>query len=267
MAIFCNQTVKSIVSRYAGGWRKKGFVQHPTDTRTAAEIKTNLEVYAEKMPEVQKFIKELKQLSPQHMTLASDIIERSNEKLFLMTDINLKKQYKGKSPLERLLADVIEADKTNPEALSFLHTVLNNTDSLGAKVALYEMSGGILKNKEVAKQFEASKDLIPMIGKQTLDGGYTGTFEKEKTFMDFIKVLINPHSQPEKIKLFKEVQTTADSIENIKPIYIDSFVQSDTPVSTIKNNLKTLPDVANLFKSAGKELNTTEYLTKNVNLY
>lgn len=261
------QNAKKLTNRFnLGGWQKHGFVQHPEDTRTIEQINDNLEIYANKIPEVQKFIKEIRSLSPQNKALLSDVIERAEYKPLLMTDIDMMQKNQGTSILERLISDIIEAAKSTPESLDFLKTVLNNTDSVGAKYALTEMSGGILKTKDVAKQFEVSKDLVPIIAKQTLDGGYLGTFEKEKNFMDFIKVLINPMSKPENIKLLKEVQKKADNIENAEPVYIDTFVRTNTPVEKIKENIKTLPDIAKLFENAGKNLDTTEYLTKNTNI-
>lgn len=263
MKILGNQIEKTITHRFRSGWQKFGHCQHPADTRTATEINNNLDVYAEKHPEIQKFIKELKNLSPEHKALTSDVIERAYEKPLLMTDINFKEN----KMLEKILSDIIEAARINPEALGFLRTVLNNTDTMGAKYAMACMSGGILKNQSLGKQFEAAKDLVPQIAEQTLSGGYLGTFEKEKNFMDIIKTIINKNSKPENIRLFKDAQKAADPFDNAQPIYIDSFVQSEAPLERIKDNIKTLPDVAQIFNKAGKELDTTEYLTKNVNLY
>lgn len=262
------QTVKNLTYRFNhGGFEQMGFVQHPKDTRTAEQINNNLEIYAKQIPEVQKFIEDLKKLSPENKALVSDVVERANENLLLMTDIDLKHKINGQSILEKLLGDIIAAEKTTPESLNFLKTIINNTDSHTAKYALAEMSGGILKNKEVAKQFEASQEAVPLIAKQTLNGGYLGTFEKQKNFMDFIKVLINPKSKPENIKLIQDVQKTVDNLENAEQVYLDTFVRADVPVEKLKENIKTLPIAADLFKKAGKNLDTTGYLTNNTNLY
>lgn len=257
----------TLTRRWGGGFETIGHVKHPTDTRTIEQISDNIEAYAEKIPQVKNFIKDLRTLTPQHKALVSDVLERANETVFLMNDINMWKPVNGKSAVDVLLGDIIEASKTNPEALEFLQTVLNNTDTTAAKYALVEFCGGVLKNNNLSKQFGASKVIVPRIAEQTLSGGYLGTFEKEKSFMDFIKVLISPNSKPQNITLLENAQKMLEPIKNADSLYIDSFIRTDTPIEHLKDNINTLPQVAQLLKNVGKSLDSTAYLTKNVNLY
>lgn len=262
MKIFGKQIEKTITHRFQGGWIKRGFVQHPVDTRTTSQINDNLEIYAKQIPEIQKFSTEIKNLLPEQKTLISDIIERAVAKPMLGIDI----KYKETGLLEKTILDVIEAAKINPESLSFLQTILNNTDMLSAKYSISQITKQ-LKNREIKEQFKAAKELVPQIAEQTLNGNYMASLKNEQTFVNFLNTLLTPQAKPEKIKLFKDVQKVADKLDNANPIYLDDFVQSETPIEKIKDNLKTLPEVANVFKTKNKELNTTEYLIKNTNLY
>ena len=47
----------------------------PNDNRTTKELLTNIDYFAENMPEVAKFKKELKSMNPKHLSLVSDICE------------------------------------------------------------------------------------------------------------------------------------------------------------------------------------------------
>ena len=48
------------------------------------------------------------------------------------------------------------------------------------------MSGGILKNKDYAELFLKTAKVVPDIAEETLSGGYLGTYEKAKSFLDFL---------------------------------------------------------------------------------
>lgn len=258
---------RNLTYRWGGGFEAMGHVKHPADTRTAQQIKDNLEIYAESIPEVKKFISELKSMPLEHQALASDVIERANRHEMLMTSINLKAKKDGSSAFERLIEDIAAASKTNPEALGFLKTVMNNTDSLASKFTLYALSGGILKNNKLAGNFANSKALIPEIAEQTLSGGYLGTFEKENNFLNFIKILLNPASKPKNIELVADAQKVVGPLENIKPINLDTFIQTEANAERIMDNITTIKQMDGLFKGKQNLLDTTDYLLNNVNMY
>lgn len=250
-----------------GGWQAMGHVQHPADNRTVAQLEQTIEAYAQKIPEVNAFIKELRELSPKHKALVADTIEISTNKAMLMNDIDMLKKVNGKSAMEVLIGDMVEASKTNPEALEFAQAVINNTDTIAAKYALTEMTGGVLKYPQFSEHFAQTKNLVPNFAEQTLGGGYLGTHEKEKNFMDIVKTFIHPDSKPQNIKLVKNLQDASAPIDNIKGLQIDDFIRTDVPVSKLEENISTMPQVAKMLEGKGKDLDAVEYVIKNTNMY
>lgn len=71
-----NNVTKTIKPTFRfNGWEAMGAYVRPQDTRTTEQLLANIDYFAEKLPEVAKFKKELKAMSPEHLGLASDICE------------------------------------------------------------------------------------------------------------------------------------------------------------------------------------------------
>src|SRR5574344_941726 len=231
--------VSAPIRRFVCGFEPMGAHTKDIDTRSQAELLHNLDYYASKMPEVSQFKEELKTMDPKHLSLVSDICELAERHEMLPTNIDLKQQYQGQSILQSLLSQLPKASKENPSALDFTQEVINQTDATTSKYFLGSVIGGILKNTGLSKHFEAAKASVKDIAESTIDGGYTMDFKPQERFMEFVKLLINPNADPEKIKILPQVASTVDKIsEKDHQINVDKIIFSKTPASRIKQNLQ-----------------------------
>lgn len=73
---------------------------------------------------------------------------------------------------------MVKSSKENPEGMDLVNAIINNTDSTTSKYALHVMSGGVLNNKDLARQMNATSKIVPEIAKETLSGGYTMDLSK-----------------------------------------------------------------------------------------
>ena len=92
-------------------------------------------------------------------------------------------------------------------------------------------------------------------------------FAKEKNFMNFIKFLINPNSNPEKIAMINKLAKVADDVPGENILYLDDFVKSNTPLKQVAENIEVIPNVAKMFAKEGKTLNIVDFVNNNTNLY
>jgi hypothetical protein len=126
---------------------------------------------------------------------------------------------------------------------------------------------GIFNAPQFAQHFEATKPLIQPIAEQTLSGGYLGTFEKQQNFTSFIKNLLTPKSNPEKIALIPKLCEATDKVQNATfAIDLDKFVQSNSSIKQVEENLTILPKVAQNAANNGKMINVVDFVNNNVNL-
>lgn len=249
------------------GFRAMGAHVKPADTRTTEQLLENIEYYAQRNPEVAMFKEELKSMNPKHLGLVSDICEIANGGEFRGFGIDIKKPVSnGKSLFAFLMEKLPKASKENPKALDFAQEVINNTDNTTSKYFLTEFTG-VIDRPELGRHFEALKPMVKDIAQQTLNGSHTMDFEKQKNFMDFIKVMINPESKPEKISMLQKLVKAADEIPGNNELYIDDFVRSNAPVSRVEENLKTVPLVAEMFAKDGKSIDIVDFVNNNINLY
>lgn len=255
------------VFRFTQDWSSIGKGLKPKDTRTQEEIISTINYFIDKSPELKKFAKDIKEMDPKHLSLVSDTLELSNKIELLPTAINMKKvnHQTGKSLIETLLEVYPKASKENPGALEFAQEVINNTDSITSKYFLGNLMG-VIDDSRLSSQFNASKFLVKDIAEQTLDGPYVMDYSKQKNFMSFVEALVNPASKVEKIELLPKLLDTIDAIPGKVQVMLDDFVRSDAPTAQVVDNIKTLPQVANLFHANGKTLDVVDFATKNVNL-
>ena len=180
----------------------------PNDNRTTKELLTNIDYFAENMPEVAKFKKELKSMNPKHLSLVSDICELTRYDLN-NKNINIKEK----------------AAKENPESLDFAQEVINHTDATGAKYFL-STCPGYFEHPEAAKHLSATKPLIKDIADSVFEGFPLLDYSKESLFVNTIKNFINPSVNPKNIEtlqsLVKIVEKTGQEIE---------------PIAFLKNNI------------------------------
>lgn len=214
-----------------GGFMPMGAVDRTARTNTAKELVDSIKAYAKESPEVAEFAKHLDEMQPQHLGLAQDIIDLSNTQEMLMTNINLKaKMSNGKTPLGCILEMLPATSKNNPAAL------------------------------------DLAEEVVGTVAKDTLSGGYLGTFEKNKEFFEFIRDLSSGDSKPENIKLLKPLRDILEKfIKNSNP-HCNIYEIRTGDTKTIQENLKILPQVLGEADKQGKSIDVSGFLTKNVNL-
>lgn len=251
------------LTRLSQCWEKTGAIKRPRDKRTFKQITQTLQLYAKEIPVVDKFLKELKKSPIATKRLTADIIELSQQRL---TRLNLsKKDYF----LETILRDILVATKENKPAIKFAQKIINNTDSTTSKYFLFEATGGVLKNTQVAGQFSATTPIIPLIAKIILGGKDTRDFSKQKKFMNIIKTFINHDANVQRIKEFPEVIKTIDLIPTTQTygLHIENFLRSNSPANQVKDNLSKIYEYVKLMEFNNKNFDIISYLTKNTNLY
>ena len=251
-----------------GGFMPMGAVDRTARTNTAKELVDSIKAYAKESPEVAEFAKHLDEMQPQHLGLAQDIIDLSNTQEMLMTNINLKaKMNNGKTPLGCILEMLPATSKNNPAALDLAEEVINHSDTTNSKYFLCNLFGYDLpKMGGLAEQMKATKEVVGTVAKDTLSGGYLGTFEKNKEFFEFIRDLSSGDSKPENIKLLKPLRDILEKfIKNSNP-HCNIYEIRTGDTKTIQENLKILPQVLEEADKQGKSIDVSGFLTKNVNL-
>ena len=109
---------------------------------------------------VKENLKELKTSNPKYLKLFVDIIKLSINPLPVI-DVDL--------PLDVLLKQLPQASFENQEALDFTQEVLNLADPLTSKYYLAHLTGGILQNLNLKKQFKASIPFVKYIATKSPD--------------------------------------------------------------------------------------------------
>lgn len=251
------------------GWQIMGAHTKAPDTRTTEQLLTNIDYFAKRNPEVEKFKAELKAMNPKHLGLVSDICELANKSDMLNSNINLKDSKNlGKNIFAEWIGKLPKASKENPEALEFTQEVINQTNSNTSKYFL-ATSAELLNHPEFAEQLKATKPLVKGIAEQNLSGTYTMDFSKERNFLNSLSGYVSSASDPDKIKMMPEILRTAENIPEDVNIYIEEipFIQSKVPVDKLKANLQVFPEaVKELLKQGRNEINMTDFLMKNTNL-
>lgn len=267
MSLF-NSLVNHTPTFRFGGFQPMGAFTKNVDKRTTEQLLENIEYFAERNPEVAKFKNELKSMNPKHLGLVSDICELANKAEMMPQSINIKelRLKDGKTLFGYLMEQLPKASKNNPNALEFTQEVINQTDSTASKYFLADFAK-IMEVPEASKHLATTKPLVKDIAEQTLNGGYLVDFAKEKNFMNFIKFLINPNSNPEKIAMINKLAKVADEVPGENILYLDDFVKSNTPLKQVEENIEVIPNVAKMFAKEGKTLNIVDFVNNNTNLY
>ncbi len=246
---------------------KMGAHTKTADTRTTEQLLENIEYFADRYPEVARFKQDLKSMNPKHLGLVSDICELAERCNFPnRLDIKQVDPKKGKSLFAFLMEKLPKVSKENPEALNFTQEVINQTDSTTSRYFLAS-STDLFDHPELAEHMSATKPLVKNIAEQTLDGSYDMDYLDKKSFMGFLRALINPNAKTEKISLVPKLVKAAEQSPGENALYLDSFVSSSAPVKQVEENLKVVPQVADMFAKEGKSLDFVDFVNNNVNLY
>lgn len=253
-----------------GGWQQMGAVTREADTRTTEQLLANINYFADRLPEVAQFRKELKAMKPEHLGLVSDICELGTRVDMLNTNIDMRKPVQnGKSLLALLIEKLPWASKENPEMLNFAQEVINQTDTTASKYFLGTFAG-VFEHPEAGRHLAATKPLVKDIAQATLNGGYTMDYSKEQKFVNVLGSYVNPAVNPEKIEIVNEALRTVEKLPDSVDLscYVDgaTILKSETPVSQMRENLRTFEQIAEGLSQKTKEVNLTEFVTRNVNL-
>lgn len=257
--------------RFGGGFNEAmGVVTREADTRTTEQLLANIDYFAEQIPEVARFKKELKAMKPEHLGLVSDICELSSRFEMLNTVINIRKPASnGKSLLWSLMEKLPKASKENPEMVEFAQEVINHTDTTASEYFLCSFAP-VFEHPEVGKHLAATKPLVKEIAEFTLRGGYTMDYSKEQKFVNSINAFVNPSVNPEKIEVVNEALRAADKLPESMDLncIVDSTEILNSKVSTqqMRENLNIFAQMAENIAQKTKEFNLSEFITKNVNL-
>jgi len=253
-----------------GGFQHMGAFTREADTRTTEQLLANIDYFAERLPEIAQFKKELKAMNPRHLSLVSDICELGSTMEMLSTNINIRKPASnGKSLLEFMMEKLPKASKENPQMLDFSQEVINQTDNTASKYFLASYAN-VFEHPEVAKHLEATRPLIKDIAQVTLNGGYTMDYSKEQRFVNALNTYINPSVNPEKIKVVAEAMKTVEKLpESVNlTCAIDSSTILNSKVSPqrMRENLETFSQIAEGLSQKTYDVNLSEFITRNVNL-
>ena len=250
-----------------GGWEQLGAQVRPKDERTVEQLYATIDALAKRNPAVKEFVKDLKSMNPKYLNLAADTMELSSRSEMLMTDIDMNKvsPQTGKSLLQHLLGIYPKASKENPQALDFAQEVINNTDTLTSKYFLADLNE-IFEVPQAAKHLEALKPMVKPIAEATINGGYLGTFEKQENFVSLLRGVLTPQAKPEKISLLPKLSEIADNAKGTYKIVLNKFVQSNTPLRQVEENLEILPQVLQNAERQGKSIDIVDFANNNVNL-
>ena len=208
--------------------------------------------------------KHLNELNPKHLGLAQDIIDLSRTKEMLPTHIDIaQKTDNGKSIVGMILNRLPEISKKNPAALDLTETVFNNSDTINSKYFLCKLFGFNLENMgSLSKQLNATKEIIPEIAQDTLDGGYTMDYSKNKEFFEFVKALSSEDAKPENVKMIRPIMNAINKLcKNCQPICdLNEIKTGDTKV--IKKNMEALPYLLENAEAQKIPVDISGFLTK-----
>lgn len=263
MSIFGNEP-KLVGRLFSGGWEIFGHIKREPDRRTTEQLLENIDYFAQRCPEVAQFKKELKNMNSKYLGLVSDICELANHHECLNTAINIKKlSADGKSLFQFLMEKLPKAAKENPASVELSQEIINNTDYVAAKYSLASLSS-LYDCKEAAKHIEATIPLVSDIAESTLQSGYLMNYSREKNFVNGIKSFISPAVILEKLQLLPEIIKTAEKSNAACEIEAFPFLTNNTPTNIITENLETFKKMEQ--NLAGKTINLTEFLEKNINI-
>lgn len=253
-----------------GGFEHMGAFTREADTRTTDQLLANIDYFAERLPEVAQFKKELKSMNPKHLGLVSDICELGSRMEMLSTNINIRKPASnGKSLFEFLVEKLPKASKENPQMLDFSQEVINQTDSTASKYFLGSFAQ-LFEHPEAGRHLQATKPLVKDIAQLTLRGGYTMDYSKEQKFVNALSSYINPSVNPEKIEVVAEsmkvVEKLPDSVNLTCSIDGDAILNSETSVQRMRENLETFSQIAEPLSKQTNEMNLSDFVINNVNL-
>lgn len=262
------------VLRFSDKYIIAGAHTKPADTRTTQQLLNNIECYAEKFPEVAKFKEELKAMNPKHLGLVSDICELTRVDNYngIHTDIgkniNIRNlMSNGKSLFATLIELLPKASKENPESIYFAQEVINQTDTIASKYFLAACPG-YFTHPEAQRHLALTRPFVKGIAEATLSGGPRFNYSDEQNFVNVIQQFVDPSVQTENLELLSKISKAADEAP-LETCYINpaQILHSKVPVERMEENLETFKAISPELAKQTDDINLTDFVVNNVNLY
>ncbi len=235
-------------------WLKMGAVSLKPRTNTQDEILNSLKAHAKDNAEIADFLEHLDEMDNKYLGLAHDIVDLSNCNERLIGSINmLDKANENHSFMGHILGMLPVVSRENPAALDLSQAVINNSDTINAKYFLINLFGFDLhKMSGLAEQFKAVKEVIPIIARDTLSGGYLMDFSKNKEFFEFVKFLASSDSKPANVRMLNEIMKVIQTLCKKTNPNCDLGAIKTADTVTLRKNLDALPYYIENAEAQGK---------------
>ena len=264
---FINKISSKVENVISGNWVKLpnrftsesdflnlGAVYTPPRANSQDEILNSLRAYAKDNSEIADFISHLDEMDNKYLGLAHDIVDLSTCNEFLIGSINmLDKANESHSFMGHILGMLPVVSKENPAALDLSQAVINNSDVTNAKYFLINLFGfDIHKMSNLAEQFRAVVDVIPIIARDTLSGGYLMDYAKNKEFFEFVKFLASSDSKPANVRMLDEIMKVIQTMCKKTNPNCDLGAIKTADTATLRKNLDALPYYIENAEAQGK---------------
>ena len=235
-------------------WLNMGAVSLKPRTNTQDEILNSLKAHAKDNAEIADFLEHLDEMDNKYLGLAHDIVDLSNCNERLVGSINmLDKANENHSFMGHILGMLPVVSRENPAALDLSQAVINNSDTINAKYFLINLFGFDLhKMSGLAEQFKAVKEVIPVIARDTLSGGYLMDFSKNKEFLEFVKFLASSDSKPANVRMLNEIMKVIQTLCKKTNPNCDLGAIKTADTVTLRKNLDALPYYIENAEAQGK---------------
>lgn len=235
-------------------WLNMGAVSLKPRTNTQDEILNSLKAHAKDNAEIADFLEHLDEMDNKYLGLAHDIVDLSGHNEGLGNSINmLDKANENHSFMGHILGMLPVVSRENPAALDLSQAVINNSDTINAKYFLINLFGFDLhKMSGLAEQFKAVKEVIPVIARDTLSGGYLMDFSKNKEFFEFVKFLASSDSKPANVRMLNEIMKVIQTLCKKTNPNCDLGAIKTADTVTLRKNLDALPYYIENAEAQGK---------------
>ncbi|MEE3350480.1 MAG: hypothetical protein VZR09_10645 [Candidatus Gastranaerophilaceae bacterium] len=235
-------------------WLNMGAVSLKPRTNTQDEILNSLKAHAKDNAEIADFLEHLDEMDNKYLGLAHDIVDLSRHNEGLGNSINmLDKANENHSFMGHILGMLPVVSRENPAALDLSQAVINNSDTINAKYFLINLFGFDLhKMSGLAEQFKAVKEVIPVIARDTLSGGYLMDFSKNKEFFEFVKFLASSDSKPANVRMLNEIMKVIQTLCKKTNPNCDLGAIKTADTVTLRKNLDALPYYIENAEAQGK---------------
>ncbi len=237
-------------------------------TEVATDVEAQKRLGETNSRELRNFLSQTEGMSTEHLGVAHDIIDLAHMGDRLQTNISLQKMLaNGRTIMGDILSKFPEISRRNPGAVELTGKVFNHSDDTNSKFFLLNLFGNDLANTgHLTEQLRALKELVPALAKDTLGGGYLMDYSKENRFFRILTSLCRSDAKPENIRLLPNISDMIAKVSRKTHPSVDGVDIALGDTKVVRENLEVLPQVLENAEVAGKNLDVSGFLTKNVNL-